>query len=114
MTHLELEEIEKLANAVNAPDDWYTGAELQGVFGSKGNTYDCTYIAKMSPSTADRMVKRIRELEDALRFSEVYVADFVNRYLSGLRGSEQDRQEQAAILASIRAALAVSGEDVGK
>ena len=106
MTHLELEEIEKLANAVDAPDDWYTGAELQGVFGDKGNTYDCAYIAKMSPSTADRMVKRIRELEDALR---LFLGD--SRFQVMVGGNPNAVEK---MYAQARAALAVSGEDVGK
>jgi len=101
MTHLELEEIEKLANAVDAPDDWYTGAELQGVFGDKGNTYDCAYIAKMSPSTADRMVKRIRELECEKEMRDLEIKILLSAVKINTRRT-------------IRAALAVSGKDVGK
>ena len=136
MTHAELEEIEKLiAEAEQGPWSWQEGRTLQHLHSEatkdsvsqismpiprkirhavvEGWAADyeanAAYIAYMSPSTADRMVKRIRELEEALcgTLATMVVAATVFE-LPEARKEVHEAYERA------KAALAVSGEDVEK
>jgi len=154
MTHAELEEIEKLiAEAEQGPWSWQEGRTLQHLHSEatkdsvsqismpiprkirhavvEGWAADyeanAAYIAYMSPSTADRMVKRIRELEQVLEgLMKVCplsgdMALMIRACQSGGTESAECADEMVAFYSGLdgaqdkaRAALAVSGEDVGK
>ena len=133
MNRAELEEIEKLAKAATR-GDWKAGGsddyddepyvyididptKVGGVENAVSVLWNADwadeatahFTAKMSPSTADRMVKRIRELEEALcgTLATMVVAATVFE-LPEARKEVHEAYERA------KAALAVSGEDVGK
>ena len=151
MTHLELEEIEKLAKAATR-GDWKAGGsddyddepyvyididptKVGGVENAVSVLWNADwadeatahFTAKMSPSTADRMVKRIRELEQVLEgLMKVCplsgdMALMIRACQSGGTESAECADEMVAFYSGLdgaqdkaRAALAVSGEDVGK
>jgi len=140
MNRAELEEIEKLAKEAT-PDEWWADDEEftengyyeePRVFGrdSDGEPYllftaavghrevqNSRFVAKMSPFTVYRMVKRIRELEEALWYicdDEENPSLAFDNCIEGGHQRVNRAIEIDAEIAANRAALAVSGEDVGK
>jgi len=142
MTHPELEEIEKLAKECPNKGPWsspWLPGSKQKCAGVQSEDYyvflnrdsdglhhpdtikrwkqEAAYIAQMSPSTVGRMVKRIRDLEEALG----WVINDVQEWCDAVEGdaswdSWDSHYKSFAYggLDKARAALAVSGEDVGK